>query len=196
MTNHLNLEQWKTIFLDHIFSDIRWAIDSKRNLAAAQLILSAVDIIAGVDRPLEKEDTTGEIFIRWCDEHMAISGTDHKLTGLDLWGARCGFLHGYTPLAKVVREGRARMLIYVDEAENPVMGSTETPEQAADSHEQTSDTPELLIVSLRSLFGSLVDGANASMKRANNDAEIGNIVNQRMSMMFHSIDISDRFANL
>ncbi|WP_310615574.1 hypothetical protein [Limnohabitans sp.] len=113
---------------------------------------------------------------------MAVSGRDQKLTGLDLWGARCGFLHGYTPLAKVVREGRARMLGYVDEAENPVMGSTETP--------------ELLIVSLRSLFGSLAEGVTASMKRANNDAEIGSIVNQRMAMMFHSIDISDRFAKL
>jgi hypothetical protein len=182
MTDHLNLENWKSIFLDQILGDIRWAIDSKRNLAAAQLILSAVDVIAGIDRPLEKEDTTGDIFIRWCDEHMAISGRDQQLTGLDLWGARCGFLHGYTPLAKVVREGRARMLGYVDEAENPVMGSTETP--------------DLLIVSLRSLFSSLTKGMAASMKRANCDAEIGNIVNQRMAMMFHSIDISDRFAKL
>ena len=182
MTNHLNLEQWKRIFIDQILSDILWAIDSKRNLVAAQLILSAIDVIAGLDRPLELEDTTGDIFIRWCDDHMSISGANHKLTGLDLWGARCGFLHGYTPQAKVVRQGRARTLGYVDEAENPVMGST--------------DSPEFLLVSLRSLASSLAQGMSTSMKRANNAAELGQIVNKRMEMMFQSVDVSDRFAEV
>ena len=179
MPNHLDLAQWKRIFLDQILSDIYWAIDSKRNLAAAQLILSAIDVIAGLDRPSSQVETSGDIFIQWCDAHMALTGTNCTLTGLDLWGARCGFLHGYTPIAKVVRQGRARMLGYVDEAQSPVMGSEEVP--------------DLLIISLRSLAAALAQGMAASMKRANNDELIGPIVNQRMETMFHSIDLPGHF---
>ena len=182
MTSHLNLKLWKRIFVDHILSDIQWAIDAQRNLAAAQLLLSAADVISGLERPVEKEDTTRDIFIRWCDQHMALAGTEYTLNGLDLWGARCGFLHGYTPLARIVREGRARMLSYVDHAHDPVMGS--------------SETPQLLIVSLRALVGALTKGMAVSMKKANSDAVLGALINQRMEMMFHSVDLPNRYSDL
>ena len=182
MENHLNLTRWKSIFVDHILSDIEWAIDAGRNLAAAQLILSAIDVVSGLERPADKEETSGDIFIRWCDVHLALAGPCHSLTGLDLWGARCGFLHGYTPISKQVRLQRARILAYVDHAENPVMGA--------------EDAPNFLIVSLRSLTSLLVQGVSDSMVRLNSDKALGQLANQRMEMMFQSIDISEQYSGL
>jgi hypothetical protein len=182
MANHLNLDRWKNIFIDHILNDIQWAIDSERNLAAAQLILSAIDVVSGLERPAEKDKTSGDIFIRWCDVHMKLAGQSYSLTGLDLWGARCGFLHGYTPISKQVRLQRARILSYVDHAENPVMGA--------------ADAPNFLIVSLRALTSLLAQGMSDSMARINNDEALGVLVNQRMEMMFQSIDISEKFLEL
>lgn len=182
MENHLNLTRWKSIFVDHILSDIEWAIDAGRNLAAAQLILSAIYVVSGLERPADKEETSGDIFIRWCDEHLALAGPCHSLTGLDLWGARCGFLHGYTPISKQVRLQRARILAYVDHAENPVMGA--------------EDAPNFLIVSLRSLTSLLVQGVSDSMVRLNSDKALGQLANQRMEMMFQSIDISEQYSGL
>jgi len=182
MKNHLNLARWKSIFVDHILSDIQWAIDAERNLAAAQLILSAIDVVSGLERPADKEETSGDIFICWCDEHLALAGHSHSLTGLDLWGARCGFLHGYTPISRQVRLQRARILAYVDQAENPVMG--------------VEDAPNFLIVSLRSLTSLLAQGMSDSMVRLNNDEVLGHLANQRMEMMFQGIDISERYSGL
>lgn len=182
MKNHLNLDRWKNIFIDHILNDIQWAIESDRNLAAAQLILSAIDVVSGLERPAEKDETTGDIFIRWCDAHMKLVGRSHSLTGVDLWGARCGFLHGYSPISRQVRLQRARILAYVDHAENPVMGA--------------EDSPNFLIVSLRALTSLLVQGMRDSMNRINNDEVLGDLVNQRMQMMFQSIDISEKYSEL
>jgi hypothetical protein len=182
MTNHLNLVRWKSVFIDHILSDIEWAINAGRNLAAAQLILSAIDVVSGLERPADKEETSGEIFISWCDEHLALAGRSHSLTGIDLWGARCGFLHGYTPISRQVRLQRARVLSFIDSAENHVMGD--------------EDAPNLLIVSLRSLTSLLAQGMSDSMVRLNNDQALGQLANQRMEMMFQSIDISERYSRL
>lgn len=143
---------------------------------------AAIDVVSGLERPADKEETSGDIFIRWCDEHLALAGPCHSLTGLDLWGARCGFLHGYTPISKQVRLQRARILAYVDHAENPVMGA--------------EDAPNFLIVSLRSLTSLLVQGVSDSMVRLNSDKALGQLANQRMEMMFQSIDISEQYSGL
>lgn len=178
----LDKKLWKTIFVDHMLSDIRWAIDEKRNLAAAQLLLAAIDVVAGLERPEEQEETSGDNFITWCDSYLALKGRNYTLTGLDLWGARCGFLHGYTPLSRVVRKGKARMLSYVDESQEVVM--TDDPETG------------LVIVSLRALWEAFCQGVIASMKRANRDKRIADLVNPRLNEMFYSIALPDHLKGL
>jgi hypothetical protein len=178
----LDKNLWKQIFIDHILSDIRWAIDAKRDLVAAQLLLAAIDVIAGLERPSEQEKTSGDNFIKWCDLHMRLKGRNYTLTGLDLWGARCGFLHGYTPLSTVVRQGKARMLAYVDEANEVVM--TDNPDKG------------LAIVSLKALWEAFCQGVLASMKRANRDSEIAKLVNPRLNLMFYSVSLPDHLKNI
>jgi hypothetical protein len=178
----LDKRLWKNIFIDHMLSDIRWAIDEKRDLAAAQLLLAAIDVVAGLERPEDQEETSGDNFIKWCDLHLRLKGRNYTLTGLDLWGARCGFLHGYTPLSKVVRQGKARMLSYVDVSKEVVM---------TDDHEKG-----LVIVSLRALWEAFCQGVIVSMKRANRNEEIAKLVNSRLNAMFHSVTLPDHLKGL
>ena len=58
------------------------------------------------------------------------------------------------------------------------------------------DAPNFLIVSLRSLTSLLVQGVSDSMVRLNSDKALGQLANQRMEMMFQSIDISEQYSGL
>lgn len=169
---HLDKQLWKEVVLDRILTDIRWAIDADRHIVAAQLLLAGIDVIAGLERPAEQEETSGSELINWAEKYLKLAGPNYTLTGQDIWGARCGFLHGYTPRAKIVREGRAKMLGYMDAAEPPVM---------------TDDPDQLVLVSLRALFQAFVAGTLDTMKRINHDKDIADRVNPRLSMMFRSV---------
>ncbi|HTD04443.1 hypothetical protein [Undibacterium sp.] len=170
---YLNKELWKSIIIDHMLNDIRWAIDAKRELVAARLLLAAIDVIAGLERPVMQEETTGNDLIVWSDKYLCIAGSKYQLKGLDIWGARCGFLHGYTANARVVRDGRARMLSYVDVAAEPVM--TESADKG------------LVLASLDALFKAFVTGVIDTMKRINRDETIASRVNPRLEMVFRSV---------
>lgn len=115
----LNKREFHKIFIRHILGDIGFCLDNKRSLAAAQLLLSAVDTAAGLTRPLEQEDTVKSDFIAWADEFLALKGHDYQLSGSDVYAVRCGFLHGYTPFASMVSEGKAVLTVFAGELAPP-----------------------------------------------------------------------------
>lgn len=178
----INEVLWRKILIEHILGDIAFSIKSKRELIAAQLLLAAIDIFAGLTRPREQESTTGDQFINWCDKHISLKGRNYQLTSQDLWGARCGFLHGYTPISKIFNEGRAKMLAYVDDAQEDVMCD--------------DPTSNLVIVSLNSLYKSLCTGLLEVLAEVRADPQLASIVNERLEMMFYNKELDEKFKEL
>ena len=178
----INEGLWRKILIEHILGDITFSINSKRELIAAQLLLAAIDIFAGLTRPREQENTTGDQFITWCDKHISLKGRNYELTSLDLWGARCGFLHGYTPISRIFNEGRAKMLAYVDDAEEDVMCD--------------DPTSNLVIVSLNSLYKSLCTGLLGVLAEVRANPDLAAIVNERLEMMFYNKELDEKFKML
>lgn len=177
---YLNKPLFKKIFVDHICTDIQWNVQSDRYLAAAQLLLNAVDIISGLTRPAHQEDTTRKEFIAWADKFMSLKGNKYQLTGTDIYAARCGFSHGYTPHPKLVREGKAKTLSYVDASTMPVM----------------TDDGSLIIVSLKHLKEAFTEGLIATMKEINSSVELSTLVNPRLDAMFYTENLPEKFQNL
>jgi hypothetical protein len=116
-----------------------------------------------------------------CDAYLKLAGKSYTLTGMDLWGARCGFLHGYTPQSRVVRQGKARMLVYVDDASQPVMTDPSTP---------------VVMVSLKALFRAFAEGVADTMKRINRDPRLAERVNPRLAMMFRAEPVPEHLRGL
>jgi hypothetical protein len=179
---YLNKNLWKIIFIDQILSDIKWAITEKKELAAAQLLLAAIDTASGIRRPAEQEETTGANFIEWSDKYICLSSRSYKLKGIDLWGARCGFLHGYTPISRQVRLGKAKMLAYVDTANECIMSS--------------NDVKHLAIVSLSALYQSYCNALLANMKEINACQTTATLVNSRLEMMFQNNPLDEKYATI
>ena len=78
---------------------------------ALVLIYSGIDTLAWLDRRHDQPDVTGNDFIRWVDTYML---PDHRVqcTSADLYGARCGLVHSFSPLSSRSRSGSAKEIYY------------------------------------------------------------------------------------
>ena len=180
MAEKLNPDGWldlrlnHAVFVEHIVSDIRFCLENKRMVAGAQLLMSAIDIASGIERPREKLDTDRADFIPWADRYLTLSGPEYTLRGVDLYAARCGLLHGYTAKAKLIRQGKVVMLGWLDDMVPPV---------------RANEDQSLVLASLAALFVAFNHGLADSIGRINRNEELAVLVNERLAFMFQASKI-------
>lgn len=92
---------------------IRVALQNNCLPSAIILIYSGIDTMAYLTMPAGQEDVTRDDFVRWAERYIRFPCKE-QLSGLDLYGARCGMLHTHGVTARLTREGKCRMLGYVD----------------------------------------------------------------------------------
>ena len=81
-------------------------------LPSMMMCYATIDILAALARPAGTAENTGTDFREWVN-HYLLPGSRLVCTADDLWGARCGLLHTYTPESRDSRKGKARKLLYV-----------------------------------------------------------------------------------
>jgi len=80
-------------------------------VSAVTLIYSAIDSLAALARPVGQADTTKTEFLSWVDQFL-LPSTGLACTAKDIYGARCGVLHTYSPDSATRRKGAAKALVY------------------------------------------------------------------------------------
>ena len=80
-----------------------------RILPCLVLLYTGIDVMASLE-PLPGEGTQST-FVRWADRYL-LNGRGFPCTALDLFAARCGILHTFTPDSRLYREGKARQIAY------------------------------------------------------------------------------------
>lgn len=81
--------------------------------SAVKLIYSGIDTMAYLNTPAGQLDVERKDFISWVERYIKFPCKE-QLTGLDLYGARCAMLHTYSARSKLSREGKCRMVCYMD----------------------------------------------------------------------------------
>jgi hypothetical protein len=99
-------------FYDHIVQQleaIEDCLQKRRTISGLCLLYTAIDVVASLER--KPEEGTRASFTRWVDENMQDT---HPLpcTALELYAARCGVLHTFTPDSDLSRNGKVRMIAY------------------------------------------------------------------------------------
>lgn len=165
----LDLQAYKEVFIDRLFADVAFCFNNQKWLAGGLLLMSAIDVVSGIERSGDKVDTGRHDFIAWADQYLCLEGPEYKLTGVDIYAARCGLLHSYSPNAKLVRDGKAVTLGWVDQCNPPV---------------RSNEDRSLVIASMGHLFEAVLAGAADSMSRINRDESLAILVNARLEQMF------------
>jgi hypothetical protein len=83
--------------------------------SAVILILSGMDSMAYLNMPAGQEDVTKNDFVAWVERYIKFPCKE-QLTGLDLYGARCSMLHSFGTVSKLSREGKCRLVSYMDKS--------------------------------------------------------------------------------
>jgi hypothetical protein len=81
----------------------------RRILPCLTLLYSGMDVMASLN-PLPNE-TNQTSFVRWVDTYLLPDSPLH-CAALDIYAARCGVVHTFTPKSKLYQKGKARMIGY------------------------------------------------------------------------------------
>ena len=99
--------------------DITVLLEHKCYRGALILIYSTIDAITFSSSPKNKTDRYD--FINWCDTYLKIIGIDerkeaYKLSGIDLYGARCSIVHTYGHMLEsdLSKQGKCCIIGYMD----------------------------------------------------------------------------------
>jgi len=152
---------------------IRLCLDNHLHMPGLVLIYCGIDVLANLCRPADNPEVMPTDFVNWserymeCEKHLGVSG-------LDLYGARCGILHAYTMDSRLSTKGRARRILYAWGDKKPddamkVLRALELPE---------------VVIKIEELFTTLLRGIGAFGKTLDDDPELQSLVAQRGRKLF------------
>ena len=150
---------------------------NKCERASLILIYSGIDTMAFLDMPVTQTEAGRDDFIKWADQYISVTHYRERLTGIDLYGARCGLLHQYGVESKLSRDGKCRMLGYMDPSGIPIL--------------RDSRHPDLLMVSITALKHAFFAGIDKFIADAFADADKRKIVTERMRKFLVHYDVID-----
>lgn len=93
---------------------IQICVDNELITPSLILIYSAIDIMSWLNSEKPNESVKKR-FTRWVDRYM-LSAKPLKCTATELYGARCGLVHTFTPESDLSQEGTVRQIIYASGA--------------------------------------------------------------------------------
>jgi len=154
---------------------IRVALENNCLAAAVILILSGIDSMAYLDMPEDQKDVARSDFIRWADRYIKFPSKE-QLAGIDLYGARCAALHQYGSASALSREGKCRMVGYMDAS---------IPEVRYDP----SVSNDFVLVSVPALAEAFFTGVDRFLIDLFSDAKKAPVAERRFNKMFQSIPV-------
>lgn len=127
-------------------------------VSAVTLIFAAIDALAALTRPVGQLETDGDTFRAWADRFMPPE-KHVGCTAQDLWGARCGVLHTYSPeAARAARFGARR--VYYQWRQGPAADAARALPVGS------------IVVIVEDLHGALVNAANSYMVETATDGNL------------------------
>lgn len=138
--------------------------------AAIILLFSYLDAMASLTRPEKQAKVTGSDFIKWANKYMKTDPNQpYQYDGGDLYGARCGILHRYSPYSDISNAGNCRLFVYSnypDHKYNPLVDS------------------DLVVISAPRFIDDFFKAIALFMKDLLSDSRLRALVTARMSELF------------
>ena len=148
--------------------------------SAVALVYSGMDSMAFLAMPKDQTDVTGKDFIEWADHYIRLPCTE-QLTGADLYGARCAMVHTYSVYSRMSREGKARIIGYMDKSVPEVRYNPDVNKQ-------------LVLVSVPALAEAFFKGIDRFLVDAFSDKARAPIIEERMKKLVQCLPISKDVA--
>jgi hypothetical protein len=141
--------------------------------SALVLLYSGIDAMTFVNLPAGQNGVTRKEYIIWAEQYIHFPCIQ-QVTGLELYAARCGVLHTFTPDSDLSRDNKARRIVYVNH---------HTPEITYDPAEPEN----IVVMSAHGFYRAFVTGVQQFLADLHSDREREQLALTRLSAMFHDI---------
>jgi hypothetical protein len=148
-------------------------LEQKCYSSAVILIYAGIDAMAFLSLPEDQQDVTRADFIRWAEQSIYFP-CQEQLTGLDLYGARCGMRHNYSVMSRLSREGKCREIGYVDQSDPEVIYNPQTAQ-------------DLVMVSITGLAAAFFKGVDRFIIDVFGDPVRASLAWKRLSHLVHYV---------
>lgn len=143
--------------------------------SAVVLVYSGMDSMAFLAMPKGQTDVLRKDFIGWADRYIRFSCIE-QLTGADLYGARCAMVHNYSVYSEMSRDGKCRLVGYMDKAVPEIMYNQEV-------------SKELVLVSVPALAEAFSRGIDKFLVEAFSDKARAPVVEERMRKLVQCLPV-------
>jgi hypothetical protein len=170
--NDLNDDPVFNVIQNQIKRSIRVLIENQCYGAAAILIYSGIDTMAYLRLPINEHEVKRRHFIAWAEQYIKFPGRQ-QITGLELYGARCGMLHTYSPYSNVTRNSQGRAIGYLDQFKLPV------------AYNPNVD-PDLVLVTIEDLAEQFFNGVDKYLVETFSDSKKAKLAEARLQDLTHT----------
>jgi hypothetical protein len=160
---------------------IRVAINNKCYGPVVVLILSGIDTMAYLNMPETQQDVQKKDFVDWSERYIKFP-CNEQLTGLDLYGARCGMLHTYSVHSRLSRRGKCRQIVYADKSIPEVIY-------------RPAKLKDVVGVSIEGLAKAFFEGIDKFMIELFSDKLKAKIAEERFKKIVHTLPYRDKKNN-
>jgi hypothetical protein len=161
------------VILYGILKPTHLLLDNGFERAALVLLYSGMDAMTFMNLPAGQTGSTRKDYIAWAEQYIRFP-CHEQLTGVELYAARCGVLHTFTPDSDLSRKGKARRIVYVNQ---------HTPEVRYDA----AVASDVVVVSVHGLYTAFVNGVQQFLKDLRTDSARETLALERLDKMFHDM---------
>ncbi len=102
-----------------IGESLKCCFDNGHYVATLILIYTYIDALASLIMSPDKKEVSRQDFIFWVEKYMKTDPSQsYQYKGIDLWGARCGLVHRYSPSSKYSDNGTCKLFAYTTEKDH------------------------------------------------------------------------------
>jgi hypothetical protein len=161
------------VILDGILKPIHLVLNNGFDRAALVLLYSGMDAMAFMSLPAGRDSVTRKEYVAWAEKYIRFSSAV-QVTGLELYAARCGVLHTFTPDSDLSRDNKVRRIVYVNR---------HTPVVSYDPNEPAN----IVLMSVHGLYEAFVAGVQQFLSDLHADKASEAAALVRLDTMFHEI---------
>lgn len=161
-----------------LYRGIAACLDQQLIVPTLMLLYAGIDTMAWLARPEDQDQVRRADFIRWCEDYL-LPDSRLKVSGVDLYGARCGILHSMAAESALTASGEAKVIWYAwgsARAEDLQKAIGESGATAAAVH-------------ISALLEAFHNGLERFLARAEVDDELGRLVERRAEKFLRNIGI-------
>ena len=154
-----------------IKDSIRITLENDCWAASVILIYSGIDAMAYLNMPENQDDVIRNDFVNWVERYISFPCRE-KLTGLDLYGARCGMLHQFGTASRLNREGKCRQVGYLPKCKPEVIYNPEV-------------STDLVMLSIKGLADAFFNGIDRFLVDLFANSDKAKVAEKRFPNLVH-----------